>query len=220
MAQSMVTRTQRRTEKRLVVWILVLVAGVAVASFALGFVLGRQGQNPSDLNVEVVKQQAPVVTKSVPPPPAEVPAPAVTPPEAEKLTFYDNLPKGDQAPLGSGINLPPQPSAPTTPPVQKPVAKVAEPVKAAPKPNAAVTADPAGAFVIQVASFRAEDDARKLVARLQKRAMNATIERADLGSKGVWYRVLCGPYGERAVADRAAAELQKEERLSALVRRR
>ncbi len=219
MAQPMVSRTQRRTEKRLVTWILVLVAGVAVASFSLGFVIGQQSVSAPVISTELESDQSAVASKSVPLPPQKTPEPATA--ETQKLTFYDNLPKGDQAPLGSGINLPPQSSAATTvKPAPKQVKAKPQPVQSTPKPLASAAADPAGAYIVQVASFRAEDDARKLVTRLQNRTLSAMIERADLGDKGVWYRVLCGPYGNRSDADLAAAELQKEERLSALVKRR
>jgi cell division septation protein DedD len=218
----MVTRTQRRTEKKQAWSIVALVAVVAFISFAFGVVVGQQGFFSKLGEDSVTEVRLPMATQiPVPqPPPKE---------ESSNLTFYDNLPQGNQAPLGSGINLPPKTDSPPTI-KSKPVVKKQVPVapeKAISKPAVAQTAtapakhvSASGAFVVQIASFRTAEDAQKLRKRLMGMKIDAFVEQADLGEKGVWHRVLAGPYAERATADQVAAQLKQKERLSALVRRR
>ena len=226
MLKSVVNRTQKRGDRKQLIGLGLLLLGVAVAGFALGYSFGRKGGQLPTLAAETEKPRLPVATQVVPPPPA---AEETTTPE--KLTFYDNLPKGDQAPLGSGINLPPPVEQAETQTVDtvleeasdRTPATASSPAKAkqASSPPASLPKVAAqGAFVVQVASFQTEKDARKLVERLEKLDFEAHLERADLGDKGVWYRVLSGPYAERQAADTVAGRLKDEQKFSALVRRR
>lgn len=224
MVQPVATRSQRRIERKQVILIVALILAVAGVSFVLGVMFGQKGGTLPGLASNIEKPKLPMVTKVVPPPP---PVPEAAP---EKLTFYDNLPKGNQAPLGSGINLPPEQKKPATAKKQKkPVAEVKQKtvVKAAnlssapvSKPVVAPTASADGSFVVQIASFRTSEDAKKLGDRLKTHNLTTFVESADLGKKGVWYRVLAGPYASRDNADQAAALLREKERLSALVRQR
>jgi len=221
MVQAVVTRSQRRIERKQVVLIVVLILAVAGVSFSLGVLFGQSGGSLPGSSTTVDAPKLPMATSVVPPPP---PVPEATP---EKLTFYDNLPKGNQAPLGSGINLPPEQKKTATA-VQKKTAvnkkaaakPVSLPSEPSPKPVTASAVSTGGTFVVQVASFRTSEDAGKLSDRLKKYKLTAFVESADLGKKGVWYRVLAGPYEGREKADQAAALLKEKERLSALVRRR
>lgn len=218
MVQPVVSRSQRRIERKQLVGIVVLIFAVAAVSFSVGVMYGRKGGDLPRLSGNVDKPKLPMVAKITPPP---KPEPAVVEEKLEELTFYDNLPKGDQAPLGSGINLPPQKHEPVEAIVKKEVAK---PVKPKPKPLSKADIAPAatakGAYVVQVASFRTSEDAEKLATRLKAYQMTTFLEKADLGEKGVWHRVLSGPYSSRENADQAADLLRKKERLSALVRQR
>ncbi len=214
MVQGMVTRSQRRLERKQVVLIVVLIFSVAGVSFFLGVLFGQSGRSLPGFSADAGIPKLPMVSRPVPPPPA-----AETPPQ--KLTFYDSLPKGRQAPLGSGINLPPEQKKTTTAVKKKTVIKPAK-LSSAPrqKPVTAPIASSDGAFVVQVASFRTSKDAGKLAIRLKSYNLTTFVESADLGDKGVWYRVLTGPYENREKADQAADLLREKERLSALVRRR
>lgn len=213
MVQAVVTRSQRRLERKQVVLIVALIFAVAGVSFYLGVLFGRDGGSLPGFSNEAGKPKLPMVTKIVPPPPPES-----TP---EKLTFYDNLPKGNQAPLGSGINLPPGQKGKTTTAKKKNVVKPAS-LSAPPKKKTVAEERPpsGGAFVVQIASFRTSEDAGKMARRLKSYKLTTFVEPADLGAKGVWHRVLAGPYASREHADLAADLLRKEERLSALVRQR
>jgi cell division protein FtsN len=202
-------------ERKQLVLVVVLVFAIAGVSFSLGVMYGRKGGELPGLADETNKPKLPMVTKITPPP---KPEPKVVEEKPEKLTFYDNLPKGDQAPLGSGINLPPREQN-----TQEVVAKVATPKPAKPAPEPEAVAPPAteaGSFVVQVASFRTSEDAGKLATRLKGYQLETYVEKADLGEKGVWHRVLSGPYANRENADKAAELLREKERLSALVRQK
>jgi len=218
MVQPVVSRSQRRMERKQLVLIVALVIAIAGASFSLGVLYGRRSGEGQGLSSDPDAPKLPMVTKIAPPP---KPQPDVEVERPDKLTFYDNLPKGDQAPLGSGINLPPQEKAEPevkTKEVSKPVS---QPAKPEPLPQSATPlAAKEGAFVVQVASFRTSDDAGKLADRLKGYQLVAYIEKADLGEKGIWYRVLSGPYTDREKADQAVELLRQEERLSALVRQK
>jgi DedD protein len=217
MVQPVATRSQRRIERKQVVLIVVLILAVAGVSFGLGVMFGQSGGSLPGLSANGEKPKLPMVINVAPPPPE---AASEEPKKEEKLTFYDNLPKGNQAPLGSGINLPPEKKKSVT----KTKKSVAKPASLSPEPLqklvAPSTASTDGGFVVQIASFRTSEDAGKLTSRLKDHKVTTFIESANLGEKGVWYRVLAGPYTSREKADQAAAFLQEKERLSVLVRSR
>jgi cell division septation protein DedD len=226
------SRSERRLERRQVLLMLVLVAAVALASFALGVMVGRGGKDEQAADAATsTRQRIPVAAPadSAAEPPAEEPIeePGVaeaTQGKAPDLTFYDSLPRGEQAPLGSGINLPPEkkePAADTTAP-PKPAAEHATAKRPSPAPTAA-DAGNAGSvarFVVQAASFSRPDDAGVLQARLAKKGLDAYVQQADLGSKGIWYRVFVGPLPSAQAAEKVVTRLKAEENLSALVRKR
>lgn len=222
MAQPVVSRTQRRIERKQLVLVFVLTLAVAVASFVLGVMFAERGGSLTGLAVDAEKPKLPMAIQIVPPPPA-----AGSAEKNDQLTFYENLPKGNQAPLGSGINLPPAQPGPVS--VDKPqkvvrpaLAVTPDPVAPAPQPKPAAVPVMAGEgpFVVQIASFRTGEEANLLADRLKSYQLTTFIEFADLGEKGRWYRVLAGPYANRQGAEQAAGLVQEKERLSALVRQR
>ncbi len=219
MAQPVVSRTQRRIERKQIVLIIILILAVAGVSFSLGVMFGQQSRVGNDLAADTGKPKLPVVTQVVPPPPPPVAEGAEE--KQDKLTFYDNLPKGNQAPLGSGINLPPEEQKPAPEAAPKELAKPAAAPVAPPAKPAAVPATAAdGGFIVQIASFRTGADAAKLALRLNSYKLKTSVEKVDLGAKGTWHRVLAGPYANRESADQVASLLREKERLSTLVRQR
>ena len=225
------SRTQRRFERRQRLVMLILVAAVTAASFFLGVMVGERGRGPGYGGADDLAYQPAVQIAPPPLPTGQYAAP-------QKLTFYDDLPKGNAAPLGSGINLPktsysyPPPTttpppppdttpAPAAPPAPAQAAK--QPAPAAKPPATATTTAPkaaaGGSFVLQVASTKDQAEAKRLVDRLKAKGFAATAERADLGAKGIWYRVVAGPYGDQVAAEKAAAQLKKQ-KFTAMVRKR
>jgi DedD protein len=226
------SRSERRMERRQVLILLLLVVATGLGCFALGVMVGRNAAPQAMANQEVTAA-APRIPVAAAPPANEPPAvEGKTPPAADapaNLTFYDDLPRGAQPPLGSGINLPPaaapEPPAPQPAPssaalTSKPAAPTPVPPPApAPKP-ARTPAAASGSYVVQVASFGSPDDAGVLQARLAKKGMEAYVQQANLGSKGIWYRVFVGPLASSTAAQQVAARLKAEEKLSPLVRKR
>jgi cell division septation protein DedD len=204
---------------------VVLVAAVTTASFFLGVMVGERGGAARQA------EQSAALSAQLPPPSL----PTASAAGSQRMTFYEDLPKGNAAPLGSGINLPKtSPAPPPVPtaaaPATKPAAPapvVAVPVATAPLPPPTPTAvsatearsAPGGSMVVQVASTRDEGEAKRLVEKLRGQGHVAFYERADLGAKGVWYRVSTGPYADRGTADKVAAQL-KQQQYSPMVRAR
>ena len=240
MVRQLATRSQRRLEKKQAVVLLALVLVVSLVSFALGVLVGRSSAGPV---VAVAPPQAVrlPVAEAVPPPTAAAPVAGERP--ADSLTFYDSLPKGGQAPLGSGINLRPArvpaplATAPAPAESAKPSAAAAVPVVATsmpaktdvPAPPPAKAAAPvakaaapaaAGGYLVQAAAFRGNEDAKRLQAKLARKGYAAFTEEVQLGAKGVWYRVYVGPFATAGAADSVVSRLKAEERLTALVRKR
>jgi cell division septation protein DedD len=206
---------------------VVLVVAALAASFLLGVMVGeRSGAGL------VAQGGAPAR-----PPMAQVPAPPLpgaAPAGAQKLTFYEDLPRGNAAPLGSGINLPksayvpppatataaPAPVTPVTAPSPPPAPEAKAPAaEAKAAPVAAPKANSGGNLVVQVSATKDQAEAKRLADKLNGKGFAAAVERADLGAKGVWYRVTVGPYADRAAADKAVAQL-KQLKYSAMVRSR
>jgi hypothetical protein len=174
-------------------------------------------------------------------------APAAPPPlpREEELTYYNTLTKGEPPPLGSGINLPPPGTPVSTAAGAAPLAvavagKTVSPGSAGTKekaPAAAATAPPpaaaadksaagrktvagAGSYVVQTASFRKVADAEALKKRLAKRNLNAFVEAIEVAGKGIWHRVMLGPYATAAEAEAAAAQIKGYERMTPVVKKR
>lgn len=227
-------------EKKQVLFLLVLVLAVSLLSFTLGVMVGRRGAPPQVVLPPVeTPARIPVAKDGAAPASDSQSAPGEAAMQArpgENLTFYEALPKGDQAPLGSGINHPPEekkpaPVAAEAAPAPAPAAAPA-PAKPAPAPTVAAKPAPAaeptavaktvttGAYVVQVASFPLLSDAQALKERLAKKGYSAYTQEADLGAKGVWHRVYVGPFDDSATAGKTVERLVAEERLSALVRKR
>lgn len=109
-----------------------------------------------------------------------------------------------------------KPAAAVAKPKPQPTATVTPPPKA--EPSSAVAG---GSYIIQVASVQKADGAQDLSGRLSKSGYAAYVEKTDLGSKGVWYRVYVGPFASRNVADGAASALKTSGLASApIVRKR
>lgn len=214
MTQQARTRTQRRMEKKQAILLIAVLLVASLVCFCLGVMVGRG--NPGEEVVQTTYRPV-----AVPPPaPTQQVAPAQagdTTIPAGSLTFYDSLPKGEQ-PIGSGINLPPETPAKAAPapepaPTKQPVVaeKKVEPAKPAPLASEG--------YVVQIASFQQQEQATALSTKLAQKGFATFTQPADLGAKGLWHRVYCGPFGEKTGADQVAERLLREEKLNGLVRK-
>jgi cell division protein FtsN len=93
-----------------------------------------------------------------------------------------------------------QPPAPTSPSGSAPTSPSGT---APPKPPAGETPASTAVWVVHVASYKTEAKANVEIANLRTHGFQGRAVLSDLGSKGVWYRVLVGPYATRAEADAA-----------------
>lgn len=223
-----VNRRERRTSNRKPIFAAVLLVVVAIFSFGIGFMAGRN--STPTVSAPVASAQPQPITMPKPDPSIEVVEEKV---EGDKLTFFEALPKGEQQPLGTGINLPPEEKdpvaakiaqqavdvsqAPATSAPVKPVATVVKPVV---KTSKTVVVSANAPHVLQVASFKSPDEAGILLRRLEKKGYRPYIQQADLGSKGIWYRVFLGPYANKDKAKTASLSLKVKEKLDSLVRRK
>ncbi len=237
------TRTQRRMEKRQAVILLVLVLAVSLASFTLGVIVGRRGAERDLAQQQRHVEKVLVAPVPAPVTPAVTPAAEKTPPvvaaEEEKappkLSFYDDLGK-ETVPLGSGINLPPAeekgaepvqlpidlPDQPISVKKEAPVVKKGESEKtvvAEQSSSAMPQPVTGGSHAVQIGSFGAAADAIALKGKMKAKGYPAFIVEADLGKKGLWYRVRIGPYGDSATAKSVQKILEEKEKIKGFVSR-
>jgi hypothetical protein len=130
-----------------------------------------------------------------PPPPPPPQIAAVPPPQA----------------LAAPLPAPPQAGTPA-----KPAAKPGPDAAAKPAPDA----KPAAAgppTKVQLASLRTPDEARDEWARLKRDnadllgKFTAVAVKADLGERGIWYRVEAGPVGDRTAAIKLCKALKERD---------
>jgi cell division septation protein DedD len=143
---------------------------------------------------------APQVEKLLPPPETPLPRPA---PPLEAAAPPPPAPTGPLA-TGAVVAVPPAAPAPSAP---------APVVAAPPAPPAAPSAG--GGFRLQLGALRSEEAARHEWDKI-RRANNdllgnlaAAWPRADLGERGVYYRIQTAPMGDGAAAERLCAELKR-----------
>ena len=112
------------------------------------------------------------------------------------------------------------PSAPAaTPAPQTPTAtpQPAPTVAAPPKPQTATVPAPAGAggYRLQLAAVKTPEIAKSEIARIKRQdgdlvgSLTLSVERADLGDRGVYYRIHAGPIADAAQAERVCAQLRQ-----------
>lgn len=166
--------------------------------------------------------------------------------ENARLSFYDDLVR-DSSPLGSGINQPP-PAEPR-PPVSLPPLELADQpivvrdggaqmlaqapvseqqpsqeqiltaVAAASVDQTLPPATAQGSHVVQVGSFGSAADAASLRQRMIDKGYPAFLAEANLGERGIWYRVRIGPYADADTAGVAHQIILDKEKIEGLVTR-
>lgn len=213
---------------------------VAIVSFLFGYLTAcimDVGTISHWLNTQVLAHNEAKPT----PAKAEAPQQAKLPPKP-KFEFYTLLANEKRAPQGSAAvpTASSNPTAPATAPVRvatstagASVAAVAQPaattkattqspaaVKVAEgKPLSATTSQPAkGAYLVQVASFKAQADAEHMKALLTLKGFSVNVVPISSPSQGNWFRVIIGPYANRDLAQKAQITLAKTERLNGMVR--
>jgi hypothetical protein len=147
--------------------------------------------------------EKPLPRPTAPPPPAAVATAAVPPPAsvAEK-------PAAAPAPASAAAKPEPQGGASST------RAPAAAPKPPSPRVTPVSTG---GGARIQLGSVRSEELARREWERIKRKnpdllgGLSAVPVRADLGDRGVYYRIQTGPVGDPAKAERICAELKQRD---------
>ena len=179
-----------------------------------------------------VPTEAQVRAAMPPPPPSLARAPSSEPePEDSPPTSEETAPErpsetetapasvreqtkepAPKPPVAAPAPVAPPPATPA--PAPKETASVREPTKEpAPAP---VTAAPASGYLIQIAAVREPERAEAEWARLQRqhadllRGLRLFVIKADLGEKGVFWRLRAGPFADESQAKSRCADLAKQ----------
>jgi len=168
------------------------------------------GMPVPDQNVSVYdpKPGAAPVEKLLPPPEQPMPRPVpreATAQPAPSTAPAQSAPAATAAPQQQAAAITAAPKTPAKP------APVKEPAAAAPAKSV-----PAGPVRLQLASLRTPEAAKEEWSRLKREhpellgRLTAVAVKADLGDKGVWYRVQTQSFDNTAAAERLCADLKKQ----------
>ena len=190
-------------------------------------------QAPAPATKPVETKPAPAAAAAqAPSPPSAPPAAAAKPPETKPAPgspvaqapapTLPSAPAAPAAPAAAPTDAKPadtKPGAPTPLVPPTPPAAAAPPADQAPKSDsaakAAVKPSSGGTHKIQLVATRTEEEAKAELQRLRGKhgdvlgKLNVSIVRADLGEKGVFYRVQAGPLDPDG-AKAACAQLRQQ----------
>ncbi len=114
-------------------------------------------------------------------------------------------------------------AVPVKPAAPAPLARMA---RKKPAPRPAVAGDIGRPYVVQVTSRSSQTGALAAFADMQQKypsligSYSPDIQRADLGAKGVWYRLRVGPVGSKTAANDLCASLKQAGHPGCFVRRK
>ncbi len=169
---------------------------------------------------EPVAPPQPVTPAATAEPAPLVPADQGTNTGVADVTPTPAAPLPEAVPALPAATTPPASVAPTEPaaPAQPaaPALAAAAPAASAPAPAPATPAKAAtgGSWKIQLAAVKTEGAAKQEWGRMQKAHldllgdMRLTVQRADLGTKGIFFRIQAGPLPDRTTAEDVCAELK------------
>ena len=181
-------------------------SALLAAVFGLGLMLGRHSVQ------QIVQQQDLSAMDTAAKPQPAPPAPEKKPAVAEE----------DAAPEQG---KPPE-SIPAQPPQPAPAARAPMVVPAPPRPIQVASAGvielnappkDVGAFTVQVGATQDKAEARKLQQRITGAGLKPYVVEADLGAKGVWYRVRVGAFPDKDAATKFRKDVERELRAPAVV---
>jgi cell division septation protein DedD len=166
---------------------------------------------------------APQVTERLPRVPTEAQVRAARPPAPPSIMLAPTT-APSREPTQALREPEPEDSPPTaeetappiTPAASSPAPSASPPPRpSAPSPTQVAAAPPASGYLIQIAAVREEDRAAAEWARLQRQHPDALqglklfVIKADLGDKGVFWRLRAGPFADEAQAKNRCADLAK-----------
>jgi len=168
------------------------------------------GMQIPDRDKLIYNQTRPVVEHLLPPPEKPMARPAPPPPPRPSQTEAVPPPAATSPPA-SATPENPQAATQAAPPPPQSAGKAAPSAPVPSKPPAAK----AGGTRLQLGSLRSEDAARQEWERIRRKNadllgnISATPMRADLGDRGVYYRIQTGPFADLAAAERICNELKQ-----------
>jgi SPOR domain len=149
----------------------------------------------------------------LPPPEKPMPRPVPPPPAPPPQPEAARSPTGAAPVASAAPEAPPTAVQLTQPPQQVPAPPVKAP-QAQPGPAKPVAAKAAGPR-LQLGSVRSEEAARQEWERIKRKnadllgSLSASPIRADLGERGIYYRIQTGPVADPASAERICSELKQ-----------
>jgi DedD protein len=222
---------ERRHVALLAACALVLLGGI----FALGVLVGRQLTSAAlegplkpaagDLSaLDAQKDDPPpprVTAASAAPSPAKVPAVPAARPQAQAAAATVRVEPADApAPAPAGAS---KGAAGAGPVAVIPPAKVAyiPAGKPAAKPSSRLALPPPpkelSRYTVQVGASQDRAEAQRIESRARSSGLRPYVVEANLGAKGVWYRVRVGAFDTREAAERFRRDVDRELRGSAAV---
>lgn len=157
---------------------------------------------PRTATIKPAFEAPPAAPTAAPPPRDSVPVPQAAAPSTATTPSAPAVQAHNQVPAAQA-----QAHAPATPTPLRPQAAPTP----APAATAPATATASGAWVAQLAALKSEADAQAAWKRLQNAnkdilgGLSSDIVRADLGSKGVFWRLRAGPVDEARARSICAA---------------
>jgi hypothetical protein len=171
------------------------------------------GMEVPDKDNLIYNPSRPVVEHLLPPPEKPLPRPTASPMQAAATVAPTTEPPSPAA-------VPPNPVPPVA--ANQPQQLAAAPsgnaiagVPATPKPPAGQAASKSGGTRLQLGSVRSEEAAQQEWERIKRNnpdllgSLSATPLRADLGDKGIYYRILTAPVADPAAAERLCTQLKQ-----------
>ncbi|MCC7017673.1 MAG: SPOR domain-containing protein [Rhodospirillales bacterium] len=181
----------------------------------------RLSRTPTEAQVLAAKRPPPALDLSTPAPGRE-PAPEDSPPtdiETAPVSVSEQSKEGGRESSVLRGQKPRGPASPPAPPPATETAAAPETAVAPPAAQAAPTEKPSAVetsgYLIQIAAVReperAEAEWNRLVRQHPEtlRGLKLFVARADLGDKGVFWRLRAGPFPDETAAKNRCAELAK-----------
>lgn len=144
--------------------------------------------------------------------PQHVPSHAAPPSRSKPVNEARHPPRHETRTVSAERNAPLSLNPNAPPPVRSASTHRTRTASLAPAASARAAS---GGYAVQISSRRSEAEAKTAVHRLQSKyssvlgGHSVLVRRVDLGSKGVYYRAMVGPFGSSADASKVCSDLKK-----------
>ena len=196
-------------------------AGVAPAAPPAVATVDDPDGGPRRVKTMVVRPDGTMAEAAAPAPAPQQAAAAAPPPAAPQQVAFAEPPM-PAPPMPQAAPMPVPAAAPVAQAAPQPVAADPQPVAAIPPQPQVAAADPAPApakptkFVVQVGSKQNQTEALATFADMQQKypsllaSYRPMVQKADLGTKGVWYRLRIGPIVDKTAATKLCGQLKSQ----------